>query len=123
MPGELENLRRFGHYAVGVESGSIDLFSAFEDSGPMWAGEGPRIERREVRFDEPFVEPPVVHLSLSMWDMGVTGNQRADIKASQISREGFWAEFRTWGDTRVARVRASWMAVGPVPHLDDFDQE
>ncbi|MFT7047363.1 MAG: hypothetical protein ACJAYH_002651, partial [Celeribacter sp.] len=25
------------------------------------------------------------------------------------------------GDTRVARVRADWMAIGPVRHADDWD--
>jgi hypothetical protein len=108
---------------VGIANGSIDMFSAFEDLGPMWTGEGSRLEAREVRFDESFVEPPVVQIGLSMWDIGVNGNQRVDIKAVNVTREGFRAEFRTWGDTRVARVRASWIAVGPVPHLDDFSDD
>ena len=29
--------------------------------------------------------------------------------------------FSTWGDTRVARIRAEWLAIGPARHLDDFD--
>jgi hypothetical protein len=28
--------------------------------------------------------------------------------------------FRTWGDTRVARVRADWLAIGEVRGEDDW---
>lgn len=114
-------MRRFDHFAVGVTNGSVVLFSAFDNGGPMWTGQGPRAERHYVRFDEPFVEPPVVHLSLSMWDIAVNANQRADLQATNITPDGFVIEFRTWNDTRVARVGACWMAIGPVRHLDDFD--
>lgn len=116
-------MRRFDHFAVGVANGAVDMFSAFEDGSPMWTGEGPRLERREVRFSEPFVEPPVVHISMGMWDIGINGNQRADLKAVEITRDGFQVEFRTWGDTRVARVRASWMAIGPLHYKDDFEDD
>ncbi|MTH65411.1 H-type lectin domain-containing protein [Paracoccus shanxieyensis] len=114
-------MRRFDHFAVGVSNGAVDLFSAFEEGGQMWVGNGPRLETVKVSFPEPFAEPPVVHLSLGMWDIGVNANQRADLKAADITAEGFRIEFRTWGDTRVARVRANWLAIGPVRHVDDFD--
>jgi len=29
--------------------------------------------------------------------------------------------FRTWGDTRVARVRASWTAFGELPYGEEWD--
>ncbi len=116
-------LRRFGHFAVGVAQGSAEMFSAFESGGPMWTGHGPRVETQDVRFDESFAEPPVVHVSLSMWDIDRNANQRADIQAVNITRQGFALQFRTWGDTRVARVRASWLAVGPVRHEEDWDLE
>ncbi|MDT1061865.1 H-type lectin domain-containing protein [Paracoccus sp. CPCC 101403] len=116
-------MRRFDHFAVGVASGVVDMFSAFEDGSAMWTGEGPRLERREVRFSEPFVEPPSVQVSMVMWDIGANANQRADLRAAEVSRDGFQIEFRTWGDTRVARVRASWMAIGPLRHNDDFEDD
>lgn len=47
--------------------------------------------------------------------------QRADIQAVNITAEGFELQFSTWGDTRVARVRASWMAIGPLRHEDDWN--
>lgn len=116
-------MRRFDHFAVGVSSGSTLLFSAFEHDGQMWTGHGPRTELTFVRFSEPFHEPPVVHVSLSMWDVSVAANQRADIKATEITCESFVIRFQTWGDTRVARVRADWLAIGPVAHVDQFDAD
>jgi hypothetical protein len=29
--------------------------------------------------------------------------------------------FRTWGDTRIARVRIAWMAIGELSEGDDWD--
>ena len=47
-------------------------------------------------------------------------NQRVDVSADEITPQGFVILFRTWGDTRVARARVSWMAIGPTEHEDDF---
>lgn len=111
---------RLGHQAVGICRGSRLLFSAFEDQGAMWAGEGPRLVRQPVIFPAPFQVPPVVHVSIGMWDMEGGSNQRADIGAEEIGATGFQIVFRTWGDTRVARIRAEWLAIGAVCHEDDF---
>lgn len=86
----------------------------------MWTGNGPRLVRQAIRFDESFLQLPLVHVSLSMWDIDGSHNQRVDIQAVDITHEGFTIEFRTWGDTRVARVRASWMAIGTMAFDDDF---
>ena len=102
---------------IGVEQGSSLLFSDYKDGGAMWTGDGPREMRRPIRFSEAFSAPPAVHVSISLWDMDQKTNQRADISAEDITAEGFTIVFRTWGDTRVARVRADWLAVGPM--LDD----
>ncbi|MDO5613038.1 MAG: H-type lectin domain-containing protein [Paracoccus sp. (in: a-proteobacteria)] len=112
---------RISHHAVGVTRGSAVLFSAYEDGGLMWTGEGPRMERQRISFDEPFLAPPVVHVSIAMWDIEGGTNQRADISADQITPEGFDIVFRTWGDTRVARIRADWLAIGQVLHDEDWD--
>ena len=87
----------------------------------MWAGSGPRELRQAVEFSENFVALPIVHISLSMWDMDQKTNQRADISAEEITVKGFTIVFKTWGDTRVARVRADWLAIGQLIHEDDWD--
>lgn len=87
----------------------------------MWTGQGPRMESRAIRFEQAFLEPPAVHVALTMWDIDRGANQRVDVQAAHVTKRGFDLQFRTWGDTRVARVRVSWMAIGPVRHEDDWD--
>ena len=113
-------MRVLSHHAVGVAQGSRLMFTAFEDEGPMWAGDGPRHVSQHIAFERAFLHAPMVQVSISMWDIEGTSNQRADIQAENITKGGFDLVFRTWGDTRVARVRADWMAIGSVRHDDDF---
>ena len=114
-------MKRFQNRLLGVDQGEVVVFSDFEDGGPMWTGEGPRLARAAVEFSQPFVEPPSVQVSLSMWDMETGANPRADIAAEDITTSGFHVAFRTWGDTRVARVRVSWTALGALPDDDAWD--
>lgn len=113
-------MRKISASAVGVARGSALVFSAFENNGEMWTGDGPRVASYTVHFAEKFISPPAVHVSINMWDIGASQNARADITAEEVTAEGFRIVFRTWGDTKVARVRAEWMAIGAVHHDDDF---
>lgn len=106
---------------TGVAQGSVVLFSDFEDAGPMWTGQGPRIVRHAVSFDSPFLAPPAVHVGLGMWDIAAGANHRVDVTTEDVTARGFVVCFQTWGDTRIARVRAEWLAIGRVPYADDFD--
>jgi hypothetical protein len=115
-------MKRFGS-SFGVAQGSRILFSDFADGGQMWTGQGERESRFIVNFKEHFTAPPVVMVGLSMWDMDHKTNSRADISAENVTKKGFHIVFRTWGDSRVARVRASWTAIGPVRDDDDWDVE
>jgi len=114
-------MRRFDKQSLGVDQGSDVLFSDFEHDGEMWTGNGPRTHRKKVKFSDTFEEVPVVHVSISMWDMDQKTNQRADISAEKITKKGFSLVFRTWGDSRVARIRADWLAIGMIPHEDEWD--
>ena len=106
---------------VGIAQGSIDLFSDFEEGGEMWTGEGSRTRTQWIAFDQPFISPPVVHVSLTLWDMDSAHNVRADLAAENVSDLGFDAVFRTWLDTKVARVRVSCIAVGAVADDEAWD--
>ena len=114
-------MKRISSNSVGIEQGSRVLFSDFADGGVMWTGQGARESRHLVAFKEAFSEPPSVMASMSMWDIDHKHTSRADITAENITETGFHLVFRTWGDTRVARVRADWMAIGAVKGDDDWE--
>ncbi len=114
-------MKRLRNHLIGVEQGELVLFSDFEDEGEMWVGRGQRERRRRVAFDEAFRSEPVVHVGLSMWDLDNGAPARVDIAAETVTEDGFDIVFRTWGDTRVARVRARWMAIGELRQDDDWE--
>ena len=114
-------MKRIPSGSVGILQGSRVLFSDFADGGVMWTGQGDRESRHIIKFHEAFRQPPTVMTSIGMWDIDHKHNSRADITAEQITTVGFQLVFRTWGDTRVARVRADWIAVGAVKDDDDWD--
>lgn len=97
------------------------LFSHFENEGKMWSGTGSRVHRKKVKFSESYHTAPTVQVTISMWDMDQKSNQRADITAEKVTEKGFDLVFRTWGDTRVARIRADWVAIGELKHEDEWD--
>ncbi len=113
-------MTRFAQNRIGVEQGDTVLFSDFENDGPMWTADGPREVRVTVSFKESFVSPPAVQAGLSMWDMAHDANGRVDLTCDNMTAEGFTLIFRTWGDSRIARARASWMAIGPVQDEDTW---
>lgn len=114
-------MNTFSSNQLGVAQGDRIMFSDYADGGPMWTGTGPREGRFAVVFDARFAAAPNVQVALTMWDIDHKHNQRMDISAEKVSETGFELVFRTWGDSRVARVRASWIAIGPLPHEDDWE--
>ncbi len=113
-------MRRFNG-PIGIEQGSKILFSDYAHDGAMWTGSGPREVRQEQEFTESFVEPPMVTVGVSMWDIAHQTNSRVDISAENVTTTGFELVFRTWADTRIARIRADWTAIGPARGEDDWD--
>lgn len=111
----------FAQHKIGIEQGDTILFSDFEHDGVMWTGEGARQTRVHVAFPQAFLQAPAVHAGLSMWDISNDAYARADISTEDVTATGFVIVFRTWGDTKVARVRVNWMAIGPVLDEDDWD--
>jgi H-type lectin domain len=106
---------------IGIEQGTSILFSDYAHDGAMWTGSGPREVRQRQDFQERFVGAPAVTVGVSMWDIAHQTNSRVDISAENISAEGFDIVFRTWADTRIARIRADWMAIGQARDEDDWD--
>lgn len=114
-------MRRFETTALGIAQGDVEVFSEFEAGGPMWTGAGDRERRRWVAFDTRFKTRPIVHVGLSLIDVDSSVNFRCDAHADRVQDTGFDLVFRTWGDSRVARIRMSWIAMGALPHADDWD--
>lgn len=114
-------MRKLRNHLIGVQQGSHIMFSDFEDGGPMWTGTGPREVRIRVPFDEPFKTPPVIIACLAMFDIDEATNQRVDLTHGEVTTTAFDLVFRTWGDTRVARARADWTAMGEVRADDEWD--
>jgi hypothetical protein len=116
-------MKKFGSHKIGIDQGDVVLFSDFEHNGVMWTGDGARVSRAHVRFSEPYTTSPSVRVGLSMWDISNNTNARIDIATEDVTESGFSIVFRTWGDTKVARVRVGWQAIGPVRDSDDWDIE
>ena len=114
-------MKRLTNPRTGIQQGETELFADFRDGGEMWTGTGARERRKAVVFDEPFASEPVVQVSISLWDMDTNAAIRAEIFADNVTEKWFEIVFRTWADSRVARLRASWMAIGELPFEDDWD--
>lgn len=113
-------MRQFSSNMIGVDQGSVVLFSDFKDGGVMWTGEGPREMRRAVSFSQSYLTAPAVQVALSMWDLDQATNARVDLATEGVTETGFTLVFRTWGDTRIARARADWMAIGELECEDNW---
>ncbi|MGV8987581.1 MAG: H-type lectin domain-containing protein [Cypionkella sp.] len=116
-------MKRLSSGKIGIDQGSKVLFSDFADGGVMWTGQGDRESRHAITFKQPFIEWPTVMVGISMWDIDREHTSRADITAEKVTSSGFELVFRTWGDTRIARVRADWTAIGALRDDDDWEIE
>ena len=114
-------MKRLRNHLIGVDQGTKVLFSDFEDGGDMWTGKGSRVRRTLIKFGTAFKTIPTVQVTMDMWDIDQKSNQRADITAENVTEKAFEIVFKTWGDTRVARVRASWLAIGEVKGDDEWE--
>lgn len=114
-------MKRIQNNLVGIQQGVVLMFSDFQEDGEMWSGVGPRECRKSVRFGESFRHPPAVQASVSLWDVDTKVMMRADLSTDRITRDGFDLVFSTWGDSRFARIRVSWMAIGEASHDDDWE--
>ncbi|KUJ79622.1 H-type lectin domain-containing protein [Ruegeria profundi] len=114
-------MKKFISHPIGVDQGEKILFSEFAEGGGMWTGEGPRERSAEIRFSETFRSVPVVQIGVALWDVDTSSALRAEVKAEDITEDGFKAIFRTWSDTKIARIRVVWTAIGDLSHEDDWD--
>lgn len=114
-------MKRISNHHIGIDQNELMLFSDYENEGEMWSGNGPRECRAPVKFSAEYHSEPSVHISMSLMDIATGPSVRTDLKAVNITKTGFDVVFRTWGDSRIARIRVSWLAIGPMEHEDDWE--
>ncbi|SPJ28325.1 H-type lectin domain-containing protein [Falsiruegeria mediterranea] len=114
-------MKTFKTHPIGIAQGDAQIFADFENDGEMWTGSGTRERRHAVTFDQPFRSTPAVQVGISLWDVDTSAAVRAEVVAESITPDGFDIVFRTWADSRVARARVAWMAIGDVTTDDDWD--
>lgn len=89
-----------------------EVFNHVDKNEPMWSGDGDREVRIPVSFAAPFQKPPHVSVGLSGIDSSRAQNLRFDLRAEEVTRDGFVLCFVTWDDTKIARASANWTAIG-----------
>ncbi len=111
-------MKKLNSNRIGIDSGVTALFSDFAEGGEMWTGNGARERKVAVKFSEPFLSPPTVHTGFALWDISNAAGTRVDLATESITKLGFTIRFTTWGDTKIARMRVNWMAIGEVEDSD-----
>jgi H-type lectin domain-containing protein len=89
-----------------------ELFNHVDENGPMWAGDGDREVRVEVRFSAIFQRPPHISLGISGIDSSMAQNLRFSLVHEAVTTEGFEIVMKTWSDTKIARASVNWSAIG-----------
>ncbi len=74
--------------------------------------EGTSDIRRPIRFSPSYVNVPEVVLALKSSDVENNHNFRFDLRAENITNEGFELVFNTWADTKIYSMQAIWIAEG-----------
>lgn len=71
---------------------------------------GERTMTIDVDFNKPFDSKPNVVLSVTQIDADKEFNQRYNVEAISVSRDGFTLKIRTWADSKVYSLSGFWMA-------------
>ena len=80
-------MKRLRNNLIGIAQGSEVMFEDFDTGGDMWTGTGPREAWHPVRFSDKYRAPPMVHVSLSMWDMDISTNHRVRACVPHLGRQ------------------------------------
>jgi hypothetical protein len=95
---------------MAVLTGSAGVFSHYPN-GYMWTGSGERDVLKYVDFPTSFKRKPSVSAALATVDSSKDANLRVNVSVQDITNDGFNVRVGTWGDTKLAAVSISWIAV------------
>lgn len=76
----------------------------------LHTNQGERAMTISVKFPTPFENKPKVALSVTQIDADKNANQRYNVEAISISRDGFTIKIRTWADSKVFSISGYWIA-------------
>lgn len=82
---------------------------------PGWSildGDGKRVFRDYIRFEQGFSEPPQVVIGISYFDIIRKANSRLNVKVAKIDKNGFYFHLQTYWDTQVWAAGVNWLAYG-----------
>jgi len=72
----------------------------------------PRICRLDVKFEQPFAAPPLIHVGIVGLDVSNRDNLRVRVSAGAISAKGFTGRGPDLVQPRDLDVEVSWLALG-----------
>lgn len=76
----------------------------------LHTNQGERAMTFSVKFPTPFENKPKVALSVTQIDADKNANQRYNVEAISVSRDGFTIKIRTWADSKVFSISGYWIA-------------
>ena len=86
-------------------------------------GNGDRILQKEVRFSKPFESMPSVSVTVTFVDADKEQNERYDVKAINVSRDGFVIRIKTWNNTKIFGIGGYWLAEAEKLELKEEELE
>ncbi|MGQ9798318.1 MAG: H-type lectin domain-containing protein [Ignavibacterium sp.] len=76
----------------------------------LHTNQGERAMTISVKFTTPFENKPKVALSVTQIDADKNVNQRHNVEAISVSRDGFTIKIRTFADSKVFSISGYWIA-------------
>ena len=96
---------------INIQSGEWYVeFFAYNEYKHMENSRGERSITKHIEFDVKFKKTPKVMVSISLLDTERDTNLRVNVYAEHINTSGFDLRIATWDDTKLYRLRASWIS-------------
>ncbi len=96
---------------INIQSGEWYVeFFAYNEYKHMMNSRGERSITKHIEFDVKFKKTPKVIASISLLDIKRGTNLRVNVYAEHINASGFDLRIATWDDTKLYRLRGSWIS-------------
>jgi len=76
----------------------------------LYTNQGESSMTISVKFPTTFENKPKVALSVTQIDADKNANQRYNVEAISVSRDGFTIKIGTWADSKVFSISGYWIA-------------